>query len=197
MGICPKCGAQNAAGSGFCSNCGARIDVNSQPNYSQPNYGQPNYGQPGYAQPGYGQPAYGGVHRPVQTDRSLIMYILLTIVTCGIYGYFFVYKLAEDTNVMCAGDGETTAGLGMYILLSIVTCGLYSFYWLYKIQNRLHVAGPRLGIPVAENGTTVLLWCVIGTLICGIGQFIGMNIVITSANKVGTAYNMKYVYGTR
>lgn len=190
---------------------------NVQPNYNyqqqnaQPNYGyqqqnaQPNYGyQQQNGQPGYGYQAQGGpsgysaapgrYHNPVQTDRSLIMYIILTIVTCGIYGYFFIHKLAQDTNEMCYEDGEQTPGLGMYILLSIVTCGFYSYYWLYKIQNRLQANGPRYGVPIAENGTTVLLWLVFGSLLCGIGSFIGMNIVITTANKVGIAYNMKYIY---
>lgn len=139
----------------------------------------------------YGQPVY---HQPVQTDRNLFMYILLTYITCGIYGYYFTYKLAQDTNTMCFEDGETTPGLGMYILLSIITCGIYSYYWLYKIQNRLQAAGYRYGIPVAENGTTVILWSTVGCFLCGLGPFIAMNIVMTSANKIGTAYNIKYVY---
>ena len=46
----------------------------------------------------------------VKEDRSLLMCILLSIVTCGIYSFYFVYKLAEDMNVLCAGDGEETAG---------------------------------------------------------------------------------------
>ena len=214
MKICQKCGAQNADGVAFCTACGAKFEVpGSQPGYAQqpqniqPNYNyqqqnaQPNYGyQQQGGQPGYGYQAsgYGAAagrfHNPVQTDRSLIMYILLTIVTCGIYGYIFIHKLAQDTNEMCYEDGEQTPGLGMYILLSILTCGFYSYYWLYKIQNRLQASGPRYGVPIAENGTTVLLWLVFGSLLCGIGSFIGINIVITTANKVGMAYNMKYIY---
>ena len=198
MKICQRCGAQNADHVGFCSACGTPFQP-QQPQQPQPGYGQPQPGygqpQPGYGQPPvqpvYGQPVY---HQPVQTDRSLFMYILLTYVTCGIYSYFFTYKLAQDTNAMCFEDGETTPGLGMYILLSIITCGFYSYYWLYKIQNRLQAAGYRYGMPVAENGTTVILWATVGCFLCGLGPFIAMNIVMTSANKIGTAYNMKYVY---
>lgn len=122
------------------------------------------------------------------------MYILLTLVTCGIYGYYFIYKLAQDTNAICFEDGESTPGLVVYMLLSIVTCGFYSYYWIYKIQNRLQAAGYRYGVPVAENGGTVLMWYLVGYVLCGIGSYIAMNIVIKTANKVGTAYNMKYVY---
>lgn len=177
MKFCPNCGTQLPDGVIFCGSCGTKI-------------GTPNT-QQSYAY----QPAGAfGAHRLVQTDRSLFIYIILSIVTCGIYGLYFIYKLAEDANEMCFDDGEKTPGLGMYILLSLVTCGFYSYYWLYKLQNRFYAAGPRYGIPISENGTTVLVWYILGSFICGIGAFVGMNIIISSANKVGTAYNMKYVY---
>ena len=174
MKFCQKCGAQNTDDAIFCCACGSKVDVPSV--------------QPGVT---YAPTSF---HKPVQTDRSLFMYIILTLVTCGIYGIYFIYKLAEDANEMCFEDGEKTPGLGMYFLLSLVTCGFYSYYWLYKIQNRFQAAGPRFGIPVTESGTTVLVWYIFGSLLCGIGSFIGMNIIITTANKIGTAYNMKYVY---
>lgn len=174
MKFCPNCGTQLDESAVFCANCGSRLDAPSAP-----------------ASSGY---APTGLHKPVQTDRSLFMYIVLVLVTCGIYGIYFIYKLAQDANEMCFDDGEKTPGLGMYFLLSIVTCGFYSYYWLYKVQNRFYAAGPRYGIPVAENGTTVLMWYIFGSLLCGIGSFVGMNIIITTANKIGTAYNMKYVY---
>ena len=89
--------------------------------------------------------------RKIKTDRSLVMYILLTIVTCGIYGYYFIYKLADDLNEMCKDDGEKTGGLIAYILLSIITCNFYQLYWMYKIGNRLYNNGPKFGVKVDEN----------------------------------------------
>ena len=55
--------------------------------------------------------------RRVKTDRSLLIYILLTIVTFGIYGLIFIHELAKDVNEMCREDGKTTQGLLMLILL--------------------------------------------------------------------------------
>ena len=40
----------------------------------------------------------------LQDDRSLAIYILLSIVTCGIYSYYFIYKMAHDVNIACEGD---------------------------------------------------------------------------------------------
>lgn len=130
--------------------------------------------------------AYGPT---LKEDRSLLTYILLSIITCGIYGYYFIYKIAEDVNVACYGDGKTTGGLVKFILLSFITCGIYAWYWYYALGNRLAENAPRYGLQFQENGTTVLLWYIIGALICGIGPFIAMYILIKNTNEICSAYN--------
>ncbi len=170
---------------------------NAYQNYQQPfqNNAQQSYQQPpqNNAQQSYQQPTI--MATPVSTNRSIIVYILLSIITCGIYGYYFIYKLAKDVNQMCSGDGDHVGGLLAYILLSFVTCGLYSFYWLYKIQNRLHTTAYRYGVAVPESGTTVLVWLLVGALLCGLGSLYGIHIVFKSANNVGMAYNARIFNG--
>ncbi len=39
-------------------------------------------------------------YTPIKTDRGVIGWLLLSIVTCGIYSYYFLYCLARDINVM-------------------------------------------------------------------------------------------------
>lgn len=144
-------------------------------------------GQPGQVPPP--QPGFGIMR--LKTDRSIILYILLTLVTCGIYSWYFIYCLARDVNTVCAGDGQKTNGLGMYILLSIVTCGIYPIIWMYGLGNRLAANGSRYGMNFQENGTTVLLWYLVGILLCGIGPLVAMNIVIKNTNSLCTAYNIR------
>ena len=120
----------------------------------------------------------------VKEDRSLVMYILLSIVTCGIYSYYFLYSIAQDANVVCADDGKKTSGLAAFILLSIVTCGIYAWIWYYNLGNRLSENAPKYGLNFSENGTTVLMWMIFGSFLCGIGPFIAMNILITNMKKV-------------
>lgn len=45
-------------------------------------------------------------YAPIKTDRGVIGWLLLSIVTCGIYSYYFLYCLARDINVMCQDDGD-------------------------------------------------------------------------------------------
>ena len=125
----------------------------------------------------------------LKDDRGLLSYIVLSIITCGIYGYYFVYKMAHDVNIACEGDDETTAGLVPFILLSFVTCGLYSFYWQYKLGNRLATNAPRFGLSFQENGTTILLWDIIGAFLCCLGPFVAMHILIKNSNAICNAYN--------
>ena len=127
----------------------------------------------------------------INTDRGLGKYILFTILTCGIYSYWFIYKLAQDVNVICSEDGKQTGGLLKFILLSIITCGIYSWFWYYNIGNRLAENSRRYNLSFQENGTTVLMWMIFGSLICGIGPFVAMNILIKNTNTLAFAYNTK------
>lgn len=129
--------------------------------------------------------------RVKRTNRSLLTYILLNFITCGIYGYIFIYGLANDVNDVCDGDGQKTGGLLAYLLLGFITCGIYDFIWWYKLCNRISVNGPRYGVTIQENGTTFLLWSLLGSLLCGIGPFIALHQVLRNMNTLCAAYNHK------
>ena len=127
--------------------------------------------------------------RPVTENRDFVLYVILTIITCGIYGLVFLYSMIQDVNTVCDGDGEHTRGLMGLILLSLVTCGIYSFYWYYCLGNRLANNASRYGMSFQENGTTVLLWLVIGSLLCGLGTWVATYIIIKNCNQLCAAYN--------
>ncbi len=128
----------------------------------------------------------------IKEDRSLVMYILLSMLTCGIYSYIFIYQMALDVNVMCEGDGQQTAGLLQFVLLSFVTCGIYAWIWYYNLGNRLMANAPRYGLTFTENGTTILMWMIFGVVLCGIGWFVAMYILIKNTNAMAHAYNSRF-----
>lgn len=205
--FCPACGAPVSKAQDFVNKAGEAFNAAEQElgsafdevkqsftgnNANQQNAGYQNNGagqyNTGYQNNG-GQtpPPYRGER--LKDDRGLASYIILSIITCGIYGYYFIYKMAHDVNVACDGDGENTSGLVAFILLSMITCGIYAWYWYYKLGNRLANNAGRYGLGIQENGTTVLMWCIFGTLICGIGPFIAMHILIKNSNMICNAYN--------
>ena len=131
---------------------------------------------------------------PLETNRSLLIYLVLTFLTCGIYSLFFIYSMARDVNIVCEGDGQNTRGLFQYILLSVITCGIYPLIWEYSLGNRLAEGSEFYGMHFQENGTTILMWHIFGMLICGIGPFIAMNILIKNTNRICDAYNVANNY---
>ena len=57
--------------------------------------------------------------------------------------------------------------------------------------NRLAANAPRYGITFQENGTSVLLWYLVGALLCGIGPWVAMHILIKNTNALAAAYNAR------
>lgn len=55
-------------------------------------------------------------------ERSLPVSILLTIITCGIYGIYWFIVLTDEVN-QHSGEDDTSGGIAF--LLTLVTCGIY------------------------------------------------------------------------
>ena len=53
--------------------------------------------------------------------RNIAMYIILSIVTCGIFGIYWFICLTDDSK-LAANDNESASG-PVAFLLTIVTCG--------------------------------------------------------------------------
>ncbi len=192
--FCRHCGAQISDTAKFCPSCGGSVTPKVQPApESQPAPSaqqQGAYQQPASQQEVVQRVAVASQPKPyIDSERSTLTWLLLTIITCGIYDYYFTYLMARDVNTMCVGDGEETPGLLVFILLSIVTCGFYSYYWYYKIGNRLQANAPRYDLAFQEGGTAVLAWRVFGLLICCLGPIVAMNILIKNMNAMAQRYN--------
>ena len=171
----------------FTGNSANQQNAGGQYNGGYQNNGAGQYNTGYQNNGGQTPPPYRGER--LKDDRGPPPPPILSIITCDIYGYYFIYKMAHDVNIACDGDGENTSGLVAFILLSMITCGIYAWYWYYKLGNRLANNAGRYGLGIQENGTTVLMWCIFGTLICGIGPFIAMHILIKNSNMICNAYN--------
>lgn len=103
------------------------------------------------------RPHEGGIH--MITERNIAMCIILSIVTCGIYGIYWFVCLTNDANTVSGNQG--TSG-GMAFILSIVTCGIYFLYWTYKQGEKLDEARSARGISAGNSGIVYLLLSVFG-----------------------------------
>lgn len=173
-------GAIGNIGSKVSKNAEAKIEKNAYKANNQANMDNDSYK--------YTEDA-GEFQGMLKENRSLLLYILLNIVTCGFYSLYFIHTVARDVNIACAGDGDHTAGLLKHFILSILTCGIYSIYWDYALANRTAANGQRYGYHIQENGTNFLLWMLLGWWLCGLGYFVARNITIKNVNTVCRGYN--------
>ena len=92
-------------------------------------------------------------------ERNVVTAILLSIITCGIYGLIWFASMTDDSNRI---SDEKTASGGTAILYTILTCGIYSFYWSYKMGRKLYNGGKKYGKDVPDNSTLYLILCIFG-----------------------------------
>lgn len=121
--------------------------------------------------------------------RSFWKYLLLSCITCGIYGLYVMYGYVEDLNKVCEGDGKKSKNIIVVILLSIVTCGIYGLYWYYVQGERLHQIAPKYGIQIREKGSTFLLWFILGVFTSGLTSLVVTYIMFDNLNLLGSIYN--------
>ncbi len=78
-------------------------------------------------------------------ERNLVMAVVYSFVTFGIYSLYWLYQLQKDTNRLLGLRNEPSPA--MVLILSIVTLGIYTVYWAYrqgvKFRNEAQARGSR------------------------------------------------------
>ncbi len=187
----------------------AQPQAPQQPAYQQPAYSQPQYQpqQPAYQQP-YAQPQYpqqpvyrqanayngapGGYRVPLKTNKSLIKYILLSIITFGIYSLVCMSSVGTSVNTVASRyDGKKTMH---FCLLSFIvaplTLGIGALVWYHRVSDRICGELTRRGIPYSFGSTDFWLWCILGSLLFGIGPLVYMHKLFKATNYICESYNM-------
>lgn len=95
--------------------------------------------------------------------RNLAVSIILSIVTCGIYGIYWFIVLTDDTKNV-SGDVQGASG-GVAFLLTLVTCNIYGYYWAYKQGERIDNAKAMRGMPSGNTNVLYLILAIFGLYI--------------------------------
>lgn len=86
-------------------------------------------------------------------NRNLALCVILSIVTCGIYGIYWMIMLNDEVN-QASEDYKAFSG-GIVFLLSLVTCGIYQVYWSYKMGEKIDI------IDDTSNGNSNILYLIL------------------------------------
>ncbi|OUN19943.1 DUF4234 domain-containing protein [Pseudoflavonifractor sp. An85] len=76
-------------------------------------------------------------------QRSIPLCIVLSIITCGIYGMYWMVVATDDVNRVTNRPG--TSG-GMSLVFTIITCGIYGLYWAWTMGDKLDAARETNGV---------------------------------------------------
>ena len=88
--------------------------------------------------------------------RNIALCIVLSIVTCGIYGIYWFVVITNETNNASGHSADGTSG-GVAFLLTLVTCGIYGYYWAYKMGEKINEAKVSRGLPSDSNLSVIYL----------------------------------------
>lgn len=124
--FCPYCGGAIESSDVFCPNCGADLRERTSTYENTYTRSETPY-----------ETRTTDITRRVEgiEQRSIPMYVILSIVTCGIFGLYWLYHLNEDLNMLVPDENNYSGA--MVVLLSLVTCGIFLIYWSYKAGKRV------------------------------------------------------------
>jgi hypothetical protein len=75
------------------------------------------------------QPIYGNIDKS-QFNLSIPLYLILTLITCGIFNLYWNYKQMEACNYLLKRQEFIFAH---WLIFSIITCGIYHIFYQYKM----------------------------------------------------------------
>ena len=136
------------------------------------------------------EPVFTAPVGKLKTNRGLLKYILLSIITFGIYGLVVMSTISSDINTVASRyDGKRTMPYFAMYLLAPLTLGIYPLVWMHKFCGRIRRELDRRTIGWQFGPRTFWLWGVLGSLIL-VGPFIFCHRLMVAMNKLNGDYNI-------
>ena len=133
------------------------------------------------------QPARPAIQLP--TNRGLLKFILLTIITFGIYGLVVWCKLSTEINTTASKyDGKSTMHYIVMVILTCITCGIFSLIWFHQYSARVGAELRRRNIAYSFDASDFWIWFFLGSLIV-LGPLVYLHKVLKAQNLINEHYN--------
>ena len=92
-------------------------------------------------------------------EKNIAVAIILSLVTCGIYGIVWFINLTDDAAYI--NEDRSFSG-GKAFLFTLITCGIYGIYWNYKMGKTLYDGKTKRGLHASDNSILYLILGLIG-----------------------------------
>ena len=130
--------------------------------------------------------------RKLKTNKGLFKYIVLTILTLGIYDLVVMSSVSNSVNTVASRyDGKKTMHYCLLVFVfTLLTLGIAYLVWFHRVSDRIGNELSRRGIPYAFSSSDFWLWGVLGALII-VGPFIYYHKLFRATNLMCADYNVK------
>ena len=142
-------------------------------------------------------PAYAGAfaYEPVPIKkhaRGMILFVLLNIITLGIYGLVVLSHVSQEINLIASDyDRKTTPYYCLAAFLSVITLGIYEVIYMNNLCARIGNELKRRNIKYKFSEASFWGWNVFGVFIL-IGPFVFWHKFFKAMKKLIADYN---IYG--
>ncbi len=128
----------------------------------------------------------------MKTNRGMVKFIVLSVLTFGIYGLVAMCNISDDINFIASKyDGKKTMH---FILLAFIfswlTLGIGVIVWYHRVSNRIGSELIRRGINYSFNAGDFWLWEVLCSLII-IGPFVYLHKMFRAMNLICADFNQR------
>ena len=126
----------------------------------------------------------------LKTSRGLLKFILLNLITFGIYSIVIFSSVSNDINVICSRyDGKKTMHYCLLLfIIGPLTLGIAYIVWFHKLSERIGSELNRRNIAYSFSATDFWLWDVLGSLII-VGPFVYIHKLFKAMNLLSESYN--------
>ena len=115
---------------------------------------------------------------PSLRSRSPVMVLILTLITCGLYGLVWMWQVGSELRDELQ---LTDQNPGLDVLLTILTATIWGWVVVYRYAREVAEAQKRAGVPPSDLSLASLILAVLG-LWC-----VSFALLQTELNKVWAA----------
>jgi uncharacterized membrane protein YidH (DUF202 family) len=114
----------------------------------------------------------------VGEKRDPILVLVLSLVTCGIYAFYQIYKVSSELRDAL---GRQDINPALDLVLGLVTCGLYFIYLAYRYPQLILEMQDRVRLPRNDISMVSIILAV-----CGL-SIVSLFMIQTELNRVWDA----------
>lgn len=90
--------------------------------------------------------------------KSPLMVVLLSFITCGVYGFIWLYQTSSELKYVLRNDNNPVLDL----ILCLVTFGIYYIYLMYRNAKQLVEVQKRFNLTENDVRLINVLLCIFG-----------------------------------